>query len=158
MVEKRLEANSRFNLKLTPEERAKLIFMASRLKVSESEVLRTLIVGGVIIEKPEKGYELLTEINEMLSRMKVDFEHFYSETASKNSSIESRVQDLEDVLVNEIVERQPDSQPSQINPNEQPTLAEFSKQFTPPAMPSQLESFKEMVKQEYIKKFGVSPT
>ena len=157
MVEKRLEANSRFNLKLTPEERAKLIFMASRLKVSESEVLRTLIVGGVIIEKPEKGYELLTEINEMLSRMKVDFEHFYSETASKNSSIESRVQDLEDVLVNEIVERQPSQVPKELS-TKLPTLEEYSKQFTPPAMPSQLESFKEMVKQEYIKKFGVSPT
>lgn len=157
MVSKRMEATNRFVVKLTPEERAKLVFMAAKLKTNESEVLRTLIVGGVIIEKPEKGYELLTEIHEMLSRMKVDFKHIYIETASKNSSLESRVQDLEDVFVNEIVERQPVSQPS-LDLNEPPTLEEFSKQFTPPSMPSQLENFKEMVKQEYIKKNGVSPT
>ena len=157
MEAKRLEATNRFAVKLTAEERAKLVFMSLRLKVSESEVLRTLIVAGTIIEKPEKGYELLTEIHEMLSKMKVDFEHFYSETASKNSSLEARIQDLEDVLVNEIVERQPASKPSQTDSKELPTLEEFSKQFTPPAMPSQQENFKEMVKQEYIKKFGVSP-
>lgn len=157
MEAKRLEATTRFAVKLTVEERAKLIFMAAKLKTSESEVLRTLIVAGVIIEKPEKGYELLTEINEMLSRMKVEFEHFYSETTSKNISIESRVQDLEDVLVNEIVERQPSQVPKELS-TKLPTLDEFSKQFTPPAMPSQLENFKEMVKQEYIKKHGVSPT
>ena len=158
MEAKRMEVTTRFGVKLTAEERAKLILMATKLNVSESEVLRTLIIGGTVIEKPEKGFELLTEIHEKLSRMTADFDHFCNEAASKNNSLESRVQELEDVLVSEIVERQPVSQPSQIDPNEPPTLTEFSKQFTAPAMPSQLESFKEMVKQEYIKKFGVSPT
>ena len=157
MVAKRMEATNRFAVKLTPEERAKLVFMAAKLKTSESEVLRNLIVGGVIIEKPEKGYELLTEIHEIMSRMKVELEHFYNETASKNSLLESRVQEIEDVLVHEIVERQPSQVAKELS-TELPTFAEFSKQFTPPSMPSQLENFKEMVKQEYIKKHGVSPT
>ena len=156
MVAKRLEATTRFGVKLTPEERVKLALMSKQMDVSESEVLRMLIVSGIIIEKPVNN--LLLEISDDISKMRAEINDLSSKISAKNYEIETRLQEVEDVLVGEIVERQPVSQPFQTDSKEIPTLAEFSKQFTPPAMPSQLESFKEMVKQEYIKKFGVSPT
>lgn len=162
-----MEKKTRFEIRLTPEERLKLSALAAQSRLTESEVLRTLITSGSVIEKPSVVLnEQLSDNTQKLTKIEGTIEDMHHAFIGLIEAVTTRLEAMESVLVESLSSSGDSAQTMQTQTNEAaqetqqtlPTLAEFAKQFQAPLMPSQIESFKEMVYGEYVKKYGRPPT
>lgn len=143
-----MEKKTRFEIRLSSEERLKLSALSAQSKLSESEVLRTLITNGSVIEVEKNN-----RVEGLLDDMSIAVLNLINLVGERLEAIES-------VLIDHLSSAKNTNFNSalitQNNQSEIPTLDEFEKSFSKPQMPSQLQAFKEMVKSEYKKQYGVS--
>lgn len=164
-----MEKKVRLEIRLSPAERLKLSALAAQSRLTESEVLRTLITSGQVIEKPSVVLnEQLSDNTQKLTKIEGTIEDMHHAFIGLIEAVTARLEAMESVLVESLSSPSNYSPPVKIQSHEDtqsspqelelPTLAEFTKQYQTPQMPSQQETFKEMVKSEYVKKYGRLPT